>query len=654
MEQFRESFSGLNDSILANLPEWSKRIAGVMASVMRIVAATIRGGNAIFRLIRRIFEMIPAEIKILMGILGAFGAFLRAGPVGKLILLFTVLMLLVEDFFTYLDGGEALLGGLWRTLINLWETINEGGRFVEALKTAFTIAMDAAVVAIRWVLDWLANLWGLLRESNALDNFREAFSRVGEAIGAVFRAVQNIFTALFGSFSEGSGVITPFLVWLISEALPGTIGLIADIIKVVANLVSWFVQLEIVQKIIRAIIENVIDYIQTALNHIMNMFALIKALLTGDLEGVKDAIIAIFENLFGFIVRFFERILSVFRPLGAFFENIFGGIKRGVQSFINAVVGFFTRGVERWKNIIHAIIGFFQGIWNAVRNGVQAFIDAVVGFFTSKFNTIRAIVEGFRDFVSGVLGAIRGLFTSLGETIKNVFIGAWEFVKGVFSGAVDFFTGLWDKITSIFRAIGVTIGDAIGGAFKTVVNAVIGFAERTINGFIRAINGAISVINAIPGVSINPLTELGLPKLAQGGVLKKGQMGLLEGDGAEAVVPLEKNTEWVQKVAALFKREMPGGGGEKDTGPLKSIAESMSSAVKMLSQVASALSVLEKWSGGGAAAYTTSYTTNIYNFDMKSSYNIKDTSGKPQTVATAVDLTKQYQLRNLQGILNTM
>ena len=31
--------------------------------------------------------------------------------------------------------------------------------------------------------------------------------------------------------------------------------------------------------------------------------------------------------------------------------------------------------------------------------------------------------------------------------------------------------------------------------------------------------------------------------------MKKGQMGFLEGNGDEAVVPLSQNTEWIDKVA---------------------------------------------------------------------------------------------------------
>lgn len=37
--------------------------------------------------------------------------------------------------------------------------------------------------------------------------------------------------------------------------------------------------------------------------------------------------------------------------------------------------------------------------------------------------------------------------------------------------------------------------------------------------------------------------------MAKGGVLEKGQLGFLEGDGAEAVVPLENNEKWISAVA---------------------------------------------------------------------------------------------------------
>ena len=47
--------------------------------------------------------------------------------------------------------------------------------------------------------------------------------------------------------------------------------------------------------------------------------------------------------------------------------------------------------------------------------------------------------------------------------------------------------------------------------------------------------------------------------MAQGGVLEKGQVGLLEGSGAEAVVPLERNRAWISAVARDMDAEFTGG-----------------------------------------------------------------------------------------------
>ena len=106
-----------------------------------------------------------------------------------------------------------------------------------------------------------------------------------------------------------------------------------------------------------------------------------------------------------------------------------------------------------------------------------------------------------------------------------------------------------DEIVSIFTAVGTAVGDALGGAVRNVINDVLGGAIAIINGFISVLNGAIKIINKIPGVHISKIKKIDLVQLAQGGVLKKGEIGLLEGNGAEAVVPLDQNKKWINAVA---------------------------------------------------------------------------------------------------------
>ena len=58
------------------------------------------------------------------------------------------------------------------------------------------------------------------------------------------------------------------------------------------------------------------------------------------------------------------------------------------------------------------------------------------------------------------------------------------------------------------------------------------------------------------GVNISTINPLSIPRLEKGGVLKKGEVGLLEGNGAEAVVPLERNKHWIKAVANELKDQM--------------------------------------------------------------------------------------------------
>lgn len=105
---------------------------------------------------------------------------------------------------------------------------------------------------------------------------------------------------------------------------------------------------------------------------------------------------------------------------------------------------------------------------------------------------------------------------------------AYTNIKNVFSNIGSFFSGIWDTIKGIFTNVGTNIGEAIGGAFKSAMNNALATVERAVNKAIGFINGAIDIINDIPGVSIGHVGEVSLPRLAKGGVLKNGQAIMAE------------------------------------------------------------------------------------------------------------------------------
>lgn len=238
-----------------------------------------------------------------------------------------------------------------------------------------------------------------------------------------------------------------------------------------------------------------------------------------------------------------------------------------IKENIKKVMDGIAEGIE-WiiahKEVVFAILGGLAALivtlttvqialnLAMLANPVVAIISGIVAAIGLLVAAVVWVYKNF-DMLKAkaweLQGAIVGFWGNIGSWFKEKFQQAVDGIKSVFSSIGSFFGGVWKTITGIFTKIGSAIGNAIGDAFKFVVNSILGFAEKKINGFLGAINMAIGLINKIPGVNIKKLGMLSIPKMEEGGVLRKGKVGFLEGNGDEAVVPLERNTEWIDKLS---------------------------------------------------------------------------------------------------------
>ena len=222
------------------------------------------------------------------------------------------------------------------------------------------------------------------------------------------------------------------------------------------------------------------------------------------------------------------------------------------------VVGF----IYLWKKSA-AFRNFWKNLWNGIKVIVHAVVTVIVGYFRFWYKAIKTIWSGASKFFSGIAHRIKNVFHSIPAFFRERFSAAWSAVKRVFSGVGRFFSSIASTIRDKFSSLGSKIGSAIGGAMKSTINAVLQFIENRINGAIDLINGAIRVINKVlpKKAEIGSVKHVSLPRLAQGGVLARGQTGFLEGSGAEAVVPLERNKEWIGRVADDMQVALGAGAG---------------------------------------------------------------------------------------------
>lgn len=184
------------------------------------------------------------------------------------------------------------------------------------------------------------------------------------------------------------------------------------------------------------------------------------------------------------------------------------------------------------------IKALLQGIWQGIDE-----IFGISDYFSQAWEDIKDAFSSVGDFFGGIWESIKGAFSSVTDWFSNVFTEAWNAVKNVFSSAGQIFEGVTEGIADVF---------------VKVVNAIIKGINKVIAVPFNKINGILNWIRSIEIVGYEPFADLWgkdplavpqIPLLATGGVLKKGQIGLLEGSGAEAVVPLEKNTGWINGIA---------------------------------------------------------------------------------------------------------
>lgn len=282
-------------------------------------------------------------------------------------------------------------------------------------------------------------------------------------------------------------------------------------------------------------------------------FTLLLALVINIVAGVYGAFVwlwnvisALWSGAYNwFKVNVWDRIVEVFSKVTEWFAEKF------TQAW-NGIVAIWTVVSEWFRiNVWDRIVAIFTGVANWFKERFSLAWEGIKLIFSPAFTW----------FKTDVWDKITSVFSGVATWFGNTFKAAYDRVTSVFSGLWSWFkSNVWDRIVSVFSSIGTHVADAIGGAFRGVINAVLGAAERIINGFFGTLNGAIGTINKIPGVNIRPIPTVSLPRLARGGVVEQATTALIGEEGAEAVVPLENNTEWINKLAAKINSATGGSG----------------------------------------------------------------------------------------------
>ncbi len=230
-----------------------------------------------------------------------------------------------------------------------------------------------------------------------------------------------------------------------------------------------------------------------------------------------------------------------------------GGLWEDLQALVAAtgqwIQDKFNEAWEFVKSIFGAIGEWFKQRWENLKANLAMIGTWFKERFQEAWNNIVAIWNGLGEFFKQRWENLKSNLASVGSWFRGKFQDAWNGITDIFSNVGNWFkTNVVDKIVNAFSGIKDRITGFFGGVWDGLAN-----------GLKNALNSLLNLPLKIPSVTVAGKSIGGqtlIPRLAKGGVVDQATLAVLGESGQEAVVPLENNTEWVDKLAA--KINQPG------------------------------------------------------------------------------------------------
>lgn len=331
----------------------------------------------------------------------------------------------------------------------------------------------------------------------------------------------------------------------------------------------------IVQKFADFIISNM-PKIQALIQKLAPIFTMLMDKLLPPLiqlsEQIFPIIIDLIEKLLPPVISIVEKILPIIieliQQLLPFILQVVEMVLPLLVDLINALLPILDSLMPLLKPILDLTLALLDPLIKLLNMILPPLITVLNAVIKVVVNTVKPIIEWLAKFFKATLNpAIEAIKKVIGP-VKDAFVAAWNGIKSAWSGAKDWFGNLWGGIKSVFSSA----TSALVGIVKTPINWII----DAINVFIRGLN-KIKVPDWVPGVGGKGINIKEIKHLEDGALLEKGQTGFLEGNGAEAVVPLDKNKKWISKVAADMDSAF---GGSKTADRLDRIIELLMLIIK--------------------------------------------------------------------------
>ena len=467
-------------------------------------------------------------------------------------------------------------------------------KYLPSIKEALSGVGDA----IGTVIGWIADNWTLV-------------STIATIVAGIAVAISAVSTALgiYNTVMAATAVVSAPVIGIIAAVVAGIAALVAAIVLCVQHWDEIKAKTKEVWDAIVGWVTAAVDKVKEVFNNmkeaISNTIDKIKTVVSEKWNAIKDAVSNTVENIKTAVTNKWNAIKDgvskTVDNIKIAVSNKWNDIKTSVS---NTVDNIKTTVSEKWNSIkttVGNVVGNIKTAvsekWNAIKTTVGTVTSNIKDTVSEKFNQVKetmgTVMQAAKDTISEKLNNIKAAYEEHGGGVKGIVSASMEAIKGYYSAGYTFIDNLTngklsamvDTIKSKLESAKNTVSNILN-AIKDKFSSIFESAKNIVSNAIEKIKGFFNFKWELPKIKLPHFSITGkfslnppqIPKFSVewyklGGVFDEptlfgygdGKIGGLGEDGAEAIVPLERNTAWLDRLAEMLKDKLGGdNGGARD------------------------------------------------------------------------------------------
>lgn len=502
-----------------------------------------------------------------------------------------------KEAATTIQGSVNMTKAAWQNLVvgiaddtqNFDVLVNN---FVESVTTAGNNILPRVEIALKGVGTLVEKLAPIIAKTvpNIVSTTLPSMIKAGtsmiralldgllKAVPELIPCFKNIVNQLISVIVTNLPMILNAAVTIAGAIVSGLVEALPDILDAGIELIQSLAQglttgiptilstaITIVSQLASTLIQNVPQIVQTGIQ-----------LLLGLANGILQAVPQLLQELPGIITQMVENILSC------------------IPMIIECGIELLTSLVDALPQIIQSIVAvlpqIINGIIEALLGHIDEIIHAGIKLLVALIDALPQIIDTICKALPQIIEAITG---ALLEHLDDMIYAGVDLFMALITNLAEIKNALASKMPEIIASIVRAIGECLGemweagkrlmnklwqGLKEVAPNIASWFKDFLHNLFIQDVNVQVDT-SSLKSSATAKITNKSTSarKHAKGGVVEKGEIALLEGDGAEAVVPLHQNRMWISRVAQDMKNALDYGqsssGSKNDNALLELIYE---------------------------------------------------------------------------------